>query len=359
MEIYADVLFALNYLMDLQILFLTALVSRCKIRLGWLTAATAALALYGTAAFWPETGLLGGLPGRLGAAGAAVWLMAPSRRLPELGKRYGILWMVTLAAGGGVTALALGTDLGRSLGAVVCNGSLYLDMDLGTLLAGIGLSYGVILAFRRSCVRNFSRARALVELEFQTGDRRIAVTGLVDTGCELTAPGGDGVVLVPRRVLGDALPARTFALPIRTAGGFGALRAFYPDAARCLGGRYVLAGLPAIAVTEEEFAADGLYCAVINPEVLREKHRKGGNKDDSEDETAVGAAALELGGEAGPPPARRRLLHRREREPAPALEPGGGGGPAGAAGSAGDPAGGQADPHRAELAAGGLYRQKV
>ena len=144
-EIYADVLFALNYLMDMQVLFLTAVLGRQRPVLWRLSASTALLALYGTAVFYPEIGFLYSAAGRIGISALGVWLLCPGRGFVGFAKVYGIFWLVSMGMGGAVTALSMWTDLGRVLHAVSVNGSLYLDIGLGTLLAGIGISYVVIL----------------------------------------------------------------------------------------------------------------------------------------------------------------------------------------------------------------------
>lgn len=359
-EIYADVLFALNYLMDIQVLFLTSVLSRQRPVLWRLSGCTALLALYGTAVFYPEIGFLYSTAGRIGISALGIWLLCPGRGFAGFCKAYGVFWLVSMGMGGAVTALSMWTELGRVLHAVSVNGSLYLDIGLGTLLAGIGISYAAILGFRRTCVRNFSRDRILVKMTIQTGGAGVQVTGLLDTGCELTMPvTGDGVILIPRQVFGDKLPDCPLSVPIHTAGGAGRLPAFYPDVACCDDARYTMAGNPAVAVTEEEYAADGVYNAFINPEILRENKIKGGKDNEVESQDICCASAAKLVGKAGLDPEKKRFLHRRKRDATPAAEQGGGNTALDSAGPSGDPAECPPDADRTESAAGCVHCAEV
>lgn len=273
--VYADVLFALNYLMDLLILFLTVQLTRLELKIGRISAAAGILALYGTLVFVPELRLLYSLLGRVAAGMLAVWML----RIPGGGRGFikglCIFAMVSAGCGGVVFALVMGTSLGHTLRAVAVNGSVYFPVSLETLLAGILVSYGLMLGLRRICVRNFERHQILTEFVFCIGSKEYSVTALLDTGCELTVPlTGEGVLLISKEVLAGDVATETFCLSVHTAGGGSAVRAFYPEEIRCISQKYEMAEVPAIGVTEEVFASDGLYRGVYHPKIVREKTPK-------------------------------------------------------------------------------------
>ena len=333
-EIYADVLFCLNYLMDLQIIFLTDLLSRNRVRIGRISIAAALLALYGTIVFCPEISFLGAGAGRAAVSALAVWIFCPGISLKKFLKTYVVFWLTAFGLGGTVTALAMYAESGRALRAVSVNGGIYLDMGLGTLVLGIAISYGVFLSFRRSCIRNFSRERVLVKLNIEPGEGigAFSVTGLLDTGCELTVPvTGDGIVLIPKEVFCGGIPECPFSVSIRTAGGVGRLPAFYPRKISCEDSRYCLTGTPAVAITENQFTEDGLYQAVINPEIFQE-NKIGGKDNEVESQNPCGSTAAGMDGKTGTGTGEKCFLHRGRGKSAAASESGGGSGASDTAG---------------------------
>lgn len=336
--IYADVLFALNFFMDLVMVFLTLLAVKLRISMVRLTAAAAILALYGTLIVFPELHSWFSLLGRIGVSLLALKLVCPRKEHKQWLKAVLVFWLVTACLGGAVSALTMMTDLGRTLGAVMVNGSLYLDVSLGTLLCGIGATYGLIWGFCRLSVRNFSRERILVPFCLTIEGREISFTALLDTGCELTVPvTGDAMLLLSRQVLEGAKPRESFAVPIATAAGENTVTGFYPERLVCLNRRYEIQGIPAIGVTETEVSGDGLYKAVLNPDMLRERKENGGRHHETGEScpyhifTKAGRAAGNLAPKAS-------SLHRRKRNTAPAPQSGGGSRVAQAAGSRGKPA---------------------
>lgn len=335
--IYADVLFALNFFMDLVMVFLTLLAVKLRISMIRLTAATSMLAFYGTLIVFPELHSCFSLLGRVGVSLLALKLLCPKGGNKRWLKAVLVFWLVTACLGGAVSALAMMTDLGRTLRAVMVNGSLYLDVNLGTLLWGIGATYGLIWGFCRLSVRNFSRKRILVPFRLTIEGREISFTALLDTGCELTVPvTGDAMLLLSRQVLEEATPKESFAVPIATAAGENTVKGFYPERLVCLDRRYEIQGIPAIGVTETAVSGDGLYMAVLNPDMLRERKENGGRHHETGESypyyffTKVGRATGNPTRKAGP-------LHRRKRNTAAAPQPGGGSGTAGAVGSGGKP----------------------
>lgn len=324
LHIYGDLLFATNFLMDLVILFLTVQMSRIELNLGRLTVAAGVLALYGTVSFLPELSFFVSFLCRSAVGALAIWILAPKSGFFGFVKARMVLSLVSVGMGGIVYALAVGTELGRSLRGISVNGTVYFLLDMRLLLGGIILSYLLLIWFQKSCIRNFSRDKILVPFTLTIGEEEITMTGLLDTGCELTAPGtGEGVLLISKRVLGNITPKESFWLPIHTASGDDRIPAFYPDDIVCLSQRYRLAEKPLVGIIDGRVSRDDLYSGVLNPKILDEKNRSGGSNHEKEATTVLTTLAKNLT-RLAKKPRKRRILYRWERKPSGTPWQGGG-----------------------------------
>lgn len=268
--VYADVLFALNYLIDFILLIVTVQFSRamtCPLRI---SVAAALLALYGTLVFIPSLKMLYSVLGRIAVGVLAIYLLRLPGGLRGMIKGMVIFFMASFVCGGAVFALVMGSRLGQMLHAVSVNGSIYIPVSLGTLIPAILLAYTGLLVFRRITVRNFSRDRILVPFSLSVNGHSVSFTALLDTGCELTAPlSGEGVLLLSREVFWGISIPQTFDLTMHTAGGVSKIAAFYPEEIRCLSEEYELAETPLIGICKQRFAADDLYQGVFHPKILQ------------------------------------------------------------------------------------------
>lgn len=317
--VYLDVLFALNFLMDLLMVFLAALVTKTRISILRLTLAAGMLALYGTLIVFPNLQSGYSLMGRLAVSLAGVWTVCPKGRR---GKGLLVFWLISVSLGGGVFALSMLTGAGSAMQAMMVNGSLYLDVGMGVLGLGIAMTYGLIWGFCRVSVRNFSRERILIPFCLTINGRELCFTALVDTGCELTVPGtGDAMLLLSRKAMGEAVPKNTFAVPVATAAGGGWVEAFYPERLVCMDADWEIQGIPAIGISEEVFAADGLYTAVCNPAMI---DRKNGGEKDGKEEGVIDKALAKACRVVRNPKTGTGALHRRKRNPTAASWQGGG-----------------------------------
>ncbi len=359
LTIYADVLFATNFLMDLLILFLTVQLSRIPFNLARLTLATALLAFYGTVSFMPELSLITSFLGRAIVGAIGIWLLKPCGGWRGFRKAGAVFTLVSALVGGVVYFLAVGTGLGRELKAVALNDGVYFLLDMRLLLAGILLSYGLLFWYRSICIRNFSRDKILVPMTFSVGEHRITITALLDTGCELTAPvTGEGVLLVSEEVLEGITPQNSFWLTVHTAGGTTRIPAFYSDGVECLSKKYELQEQPLMGIVKGRLSKDGLYSGICNPQILRENNKNGGRNHEKEVEKVFAMLVANLTGVAWNS-SQRGLLYRRKRNTAHSLEKRGGGKTSFATGHT-KPAGTcQKDPYREKSSIGSLHSTKV
>lgn len=332
--VYADVLFALNFLMDLVMVFLTRLVTKQPVSVCRLTVAALILAVYGTLVVFPNMELCFSLSGRVILSFLALRCLGRKQWI----KTVMVFWLISVALGGAVFGLTMQTAVGRTLRAVMVNGSLYLDVGIGELSLGILGAYALIWGFCRLAVRKFARERILIPFALTVGGKRLEVTALLDTGCELTVPGtGDAMMLISRKSLEGAYPAEVFRVPMQTAGGETSIWACYPETLTCQDANYEIVGIPAIGIVDEVFAEDNLYTAVLNPEMLTEN---GGENNETKKDCFY--QALAEGGWLAAAPSKS-LLHRRKRKSSSAAQPGGGSGVASKTGPTPEPAGSPAN----------------
>ncbi len=348
--VYADVLFALNFFMDLVMVFLVKVVTKSPASVLRLTLASAVLGIYGTLMVAPNTEIWFSFLGRVIVSFLAIRILEKKQWL----KTVAVFWLISVALGGMIVAITMETSFGKTLGAVMMNGSLYLNMGVSELLIGIAGVYILIWIFCRLSVRRFSKERVLIPFSLTIDSQTIELTALLDTGCELTVPvTGDAMMLISRNNLNGVLPKETFSVSIQTASGENTILACYPKELVCLDKRYEISGIPAIGIVDTVFAEDGLYTAVLNPDMLIEN---GGVNDAWE----MGCAYQDMATtDRLAAQAKRSILHRRKRKSSSAAQPGGGGKTAQRSGPSSKSADCPANFDREKSSAGGLYCQKV
>ncbi len=333
--VYADVLFALNFFMDVTILFVALVVTKQSISMFRLTGAAVLLAVYGTVAVIPNMQWLFSMLGRIGVSLVAIRCLGKHQWL----KTTAVFWLTSIALGGAVYTFSMQSEVGTTLRAVMINGSLYLDVGIEVLLAGIICAYGLIWGFCKLTVRKFARERILLPFVITVGGTSFQVTALLDTGCELTVPAtGDAMMLISRSKINNVCLKEPFQVPIRTAGGEDVIQACYPESMTCLHSKYQIVGIPAIGFCEGEFAKDGLYTAVLNPDMVREI---GGENNETK---KGGIYQIMPKNSCLVQRCTRGILHRRKREFAASAKPGGGNRTASKTGFTPEPAGSAANP---------------
>lgn len=319
-DIYLDVLFALNFIMDLVIIFAVTVLSRLKISITRISVSSGFLALYGTLIFQPGIDFFYSLTGRIFVSAAAVYVLLPKKILKKYLCALGLFWLVSAAMGGMVWGICMIPDSGIMSRSVIINSGVYMDVGLDTLIVGITAVYGMIFGFKKMCIRNFSRDKILFDTEIVLDGKVYESTVLADTGCELLVPlTGEGVLIVSKKCLRGANPDIFAYIPINTAGGGARIPVFYPDKIICRDGYTIKPGA-VVGIMDGEFTDDGLYDAVINPIVIEkvEKSRGVQNVEKNKKSTFFSGTKAEAVGEKG------RFLHRRKRESAGALKPRGG-----------------------------------
>lgn len=322
--IYADVMFAINYLFDLIILFAVSVMARLGFNILRISAASAVLALYAVLTVYPRLEMLYSVAGRIIISALAGLILSSKPTLRGTIKITALIWGVSAIVGGAVYASTLLKSDSAYFFLAALNGGIYGNASLGTILGGTALAYAFMLMYRHICIRNFGRDRVLFPARLYISGKAFDITVLADTGCELAVPlTGEGILLVQESCLERAAPAVITEIPIKTANGTGKIPIFYPDKAVC-GKGFEFVGDIAVGTVKNDFAADGLYTAIINPDAVRKVKEIKNNRSDLNDKKNKNRAFAGFA-EAGGLKRQGRVLCGRKRRPAAAPEPCGGG----------------------------------
>jgi stage II sporulation protein GA (sporulation sigma-E factor processing peptidase) len=272
-----DVLFLLNFLVDLAWLWATARMAGARAGTGRLVAASALGALLAVLYYFPAGAPLRTLPGAI--AGTALLLAAAF--LPCRPGQFLRVMTVFFVAGGAQAGLALLLAARRTgFGVAGTNDAM---IAVGVLLFGAGVRY-LWDALRSRAQLNRQLCRLRVELE---GDS-VEIDALVDTGNSLRDPlTGTPVAVVEAGALRRLLPPgleRTLAtglsdgwsgslpsgwlgrcrlLPYRAVGGAGQLLSFRPDRLLVLMNGRCHEYRALVALVSERLDPEGAYRALL------------------------------------------------------------------------------------------------
>ena len=206
--VYIDSLFLLNFIVDYLLLLATAKLAGEAICRPRLALGAAVGALYASAVFFPGMGFLTHPLCKLSAA--IVMLLAGlggSRRL----LRVTLVFLgLSCAFGGGIFAIGLLGGRGLTLR----NGILYSAMDLKIILLSAAVCYvALTLVFSRTAKHS---RRELIPAVLSLGEKRVALTALVDTGNTLADPvTGRPVMVAEGAKLGPLLPEEVGELALK------------------------------------------------------------------------------------------------------------------------------------------------
>lgn len=123
-------------------------------------------------------------------------------------------------------------------------------------------------------IKNFSTSRIRLTLKVLYIGREYTLTGLIDTGCELTEPlSGKPVIVADSTVFKD-IPVPLSEIAVKTAAGTAKLKLILPDSIVCMSDEYIIDRKTPVVLSEGSLCRDGLYNAVINPSALTHTQAK-------------------------------------------------------------------------------------
>ena len=282
MTIYADVLIAINFMIDLLILRLCALLTGISQRTGRRYLAAMLGAVSSLLIFMPVNSFWFDLLSR-GVVSGVVIGAAYGRQKPSVfGKLLLIFYGVSFLVAGFVIGLWMVLPPGL---VAFGNGVIYLNLKPMLLVGSVVAAYGFVSLFNR--IFYWRRGGGeLYTITVWRGGKRISFPALADTGNRLAEPfsglpmvvtwlGAAEPLLTPDEIryiregrLDGAMPSTLRVAAYSTVSGAGMLKAFRPDrmAVQTEEGEREIAGFVAVSGRR---IGDGEYEGVFNPRVIQ------------------------------------------------------------------------------------------
>lgn len=267
MTVYADVLVAVNYLLNLLILVVAGkitgtVISRRRVCLAALVGALGSLVI-----FLPFYGFALQTAGKLLLAAGMTAAAFGFRPVKRLARNLLSVFTVSFLFAGAMAALEFFVS---PAGVLFYNGVVYFNLS-ALQLVGWSVAAFLILTLTSRVFASRPASKTLYRLTIRTNGKTISLNGLSDTGNALREPFSGAPVIVCSRSLAEKMMAdqpqeRVRLIPCSTVAGNGVLTGFRPDEVEIAGdGKIVKTSDVYIAAGSWEI--DGEYQAVLHPQL--------------------------------------------------------------------------------------------
>jgi len=248
--IYIDVLFLVNFTVNLTILVAEALLLKIPAKAYRLIAGAILGAIYSCLVFSLNLHMGMSVFSKTIILSAITALSFGGYKLPVIIKRCIALWILTVVFAMLILGLLYFTDIGLKFGGMVKNGIFYFDIPLYFIFPACALALIITMVFEK--INTKSPTRCCVTITVYHRDKKVSLKALVDTGNTLTDPfSGKGVVVAEWKTLApildidpaeiseithENLPRGFRIIPFSSVGEQnGILPAFVPDKVRING----------------------------------------------------------------------------------------------------------------------------
>lgn len=278
MTIYADMLFLVNFIINIILLKLCCLLIKTASSALRLTAASALGAVYAVCMFFPDISFFYIFPFKLAVSFFMIKIVAPKAKAVRLVKYTSVFYLVSFTFAGVLLMLIYLGSASPVLTPVVQNGIFYFDIPLGSLLLASALSYGVIALSQAIFKRN--KTIGIRSLKIILSGRECTVPALSDTGNLLRDPISSVPVIIAEQKFIDTLfpegipslemaktsSARLRLIPYSSLGSKGGMMTgFIPDEVRIDGRK---TGRVIVAISPDALSKEDEYNALFNPNII-------------------------------------------------------------------------------------------
>ncbi len=242
--IYIDVLFAVNFIINMTILNIEAIVLKLPVKLRCLLLGSAAGALYSCLAFTGYYRILSSFAVKASFALLITLLTFGKSKPKPLLKRTAVFFLLTVFFAITVLAVLYFTDIGIKLGGIIKNGVFYFNIPLWYMFVACVAASVVTVAAEK--LLKHSVTKNCVKIKITYRGKTAELTALIDTGNTLTDPfNGKKVMVAEARCLSclfdfdipdfekdgfETLPPGFRLIPFNSVGNSkGLLAAFVPD----------------------------------------------------------------------------------------------------------------------------------
>jgi len=293
MTVYADVLFLINFTVNILVLYLTGKIGRLSPRRWRIALGAVAGAAYAVFMFFPRLSFGYSAAAKVLFSLFVVALTFNIRGVRLYIKTVGVFYLVTFCLGGCVMALFYLTDAGAKLGAVVKNGILYLNLPWKVLIGAVLFSYAIIRVVWGILQSRMAREAMYRKIGISWNGKEVWMNALLDTGNALCEPFSGAPVIVAEyekllpilpealkeacqlgetaveQISDERIRGRIRVIPFSSLGKeHGMLIGFRPDKAWLLENEKILdAGAVVIGIYTRNLARDRSYGALLPPQL--------------------------------------------------------------------------------------------
>lgn len=193
--VYIDVLFFINLLINLILLYVSAKLLSLKLKPLRFLIASVLGALYSVLIFFPDFNVFYSGSAKFLSSFAIVAIAFNIKGWRLYFKTLGVFYLVTLLFGGCVFALFYLSGIGSRVGAVIKNGVIYFDLPWQFLFFSIGISYIIISGIWKSILSR-SKGNSFIILNIEYSGSNAIIRALLDTGNSLFEPISHSPVIV-------------------------------------------------------------------------------------------------------------------------------------------------------------------
>ncbi len=294
MTVYADVLFFINFSINLPVLYLTGKIARLSVSNRRLILGAVCGALYAVFMFFPRLSFIYGAIAKVLFSLFVVAITFCVRGIRLYIKTVGVFYLVTFCLGGSVMALFYFTGMGQSTGALIKNGILYMNLSPGILFLSVGICYCILRIIWGILQSRMAQEAMFRKVGIFWNGKEVWLDALLDTGNALSEPFSGAPVIVAElegllpilpppleRAFGDetvrieniadeAVRGRIRMIPFSSLGKeHGMLIGFRPDSAVLLENEALKdAGEVVVGIYTKHLSKDRSFCALLPPGIL-------------------------------------------------------------------------------------------
>lgn len=297
MTVYIDVLFFINFIINMPVLYLTGKIARLSPPAWRIVLGAVCGALYAVFMFFPRLSFGYGAMAKVLFSLFVVAITFCVRGVRLYIKTVGVFYLVTFCLGGGVMALFYFTGMGQSTGALIKNGILYMNLPLGILLLSVAVCYGILRIIWSVLQSRMAQESMYRKIGIFWNGKEVWLDALLDTGNALCEPLSGAPVIVAElerlipilppaleeafleetvkieSISDEAVRGRIRIIPFSSLGKeHGMLIGFRPDSAVLLENEALKdAGEVVVGIYTKALAKDRSFCALLPPQIAHGK----------------------------------------------------------------------------------------
>lgn len=281
--VYADVLFTVNFIINIIILKITSLLMKTSSSVTRHIAAASLGSVYAVCMFFPDISFLYIFPFKLAVSIIMLKIICPHGKLFKMLKFTAVFYMVSFTFAGILLSLIYFGHFSSGLSPKMHNGIFYFDISLSKLLTASAVCY-VIIAFSTAVFKR-NKMMGIKKLRIVLKNRICEMAALSDTGNLLTDPLTQNPVVIAEKnhldtLFPDGIPdmensdfgdIKLRLIPFSSLGNEGGmLTGFVPDEV-CIDGKKTENVI--IAISPDALSEKDEYNALFNPNILTYNRR--------------------------------------------------------------------------------------